>query len=139
VTITRRTLLGCVGLVLAGCRGGSATPTRSPAPPGPDAAALATARHNELRLLLSYDTAIRRASEQQRPPLQLARALHATHLSALGAKLPPVGQGGHRIHDLPGALAASARSLRGLAIGAHEGRNAATLASIAASHAATGR
>jgi hypothetical protein len=139
VTITRRTLLGCVGLVIAGCRGGSATPSPSPAAPGPDAAAIATARHDEVRLLLSYDTAIRRASAQQRPPLQVARALHATHLSALGAKPPPVGQRGPRIHDLPHALAASAQTLRTLAVSAHEGRNAATLASIAASHAATGR
>jgi hypothetical protein len=69
----------------------------------------------------------------------VARALHATHLGALGAKPPPVTQRGPRIHDLPAALAASARSLRALAIGAHEGSNAATLASIAASHAATGR
>jgi hypothetical protein len=139
VTITRRTLLGCVGLVLAGCRGGSASPAPSPAAPGPDAAALAAARQNEVRLLLSYDTAIRHASVKQRPPLQVARALHATHLGALGAKPPPVGQHGPRIHDLPNALAASARSLQALAVAAHEGRNAATLASIAASHAATGR
>jgi hypothetical protein len=139
VTITRRTLLGCVGLVIAGCRGGSATPGRSPIAPGPDAAALATARHDEVRLLLSYDTAIRRASVKQRPPLQVARALHATHLSALGATPPPVGQRGPRIHDLPGALAASAQTLRSLAVSAHAGRNAATFASIAASHAATGR
>jgi hypothetical protein len=141
VTITRRTLLGCAGLVLAGCRGGSASPRPSAAPqgPGPDAAALATARSGELQLLLSYDTAIRRASAHQRPPLQVARALHATHLTALGASAPPATRRGPRIHDLPAALAASARSLQGLAVAAQDGRNAATLASIAASHAATGR
>jgi hypothetical protein len=139
VTITRRTLLGCAGLVLVGCRGGSASPGPSAKPPGPDAAALATARSGELQLLLSYDTAILRASAQQRPPLQVARALHATHLTALGATAPPTTRRGRRIHDLPTALAASARSLRDLAVAAHDGHNAATLASIAASHAATGR
>jgi hypothetical protein len=139
VTITRRALLGCAGLVLVGCRGGSASPRRSTAPPGPDAAALATARTGERQLLLSYDTAILRASAHQRPPLQVARALHATHLTALGASAPPATQRGPLIHHLPAALAASARSLRGLAVAAQDGRNAATLASIAASHAATGR
>jgi hypothetical protein len=140
VTITRRALLGCAGLVLVGCRGGSATPRPSTAPPpGPDAAALAAARTGELQLLLSYDTAILRASARQRPPLQVARALHATHLTALGASAPPATRRGPRIHDLPAALAASARSLQGLAVAAQDGGNAATLASIAASHAATGR
>jgi hypothetical protein len=139
VTITRRALLGCAGVVLVGCRGGSAKQAPTPAQPGPDAAALATARRGELRLLLSYDAAIGRASVHQRPPLQVARALHAAHLTALGATAPPVGRRGLRIPDLPSAVAASARSLRELAIAAHDGRNAATLASIAASHAATGR
>jgi hypothetical protein len=139
VRITRRTLLGCAGLVLVGCRGGSASPAPSPAAPGPDAAALATARQGELQLLLSYDSAIRRASVRQRPPLQVARALHATHLTALGATVPPAERRGPRIHDLASALAASARTLQQLAVSAHDGRTAATLASIAASHAATGR
>jgi hypothetical protein len=137
--MTRRTLLGCAGLVLVGCRGGSASPRPSAAAQGPDAAALATARSGELRLLLSYDTAILRAPAHQRPPLQVARALHATHLTVLGASAPPATRLGPRIHDLPAALAASARSLQGLAVAAQDGRNAATLASIAASHAATGR
>jgi hypothetical protein len=139
VTITRRALLGCAGLVLVGCRGGSASPAPSAARPGPDAAALAAARSGELQLLLSYDTAILRASARQRPPLQVARALHATHLTALGASVPPATRRGARIRDLPAALAASARSLQVLAVAAHDGHNAATLASIAASHAATGR
>jgi hypothetical protein len=139
VTITRRSLLGCAGLLLVGCRRGSSTAAPSPAPPGPDAAALATARQGELRLLLSYDTAILHASARQRPPLQVARALHATHLTALGGTPPPVGRSGPRISALPSALATSARSLRQLAVAAHDGRTAATLASIAASHAATRR
>jgi hypothetical protein len=139
VTISRRTLLGCAGLVLVGCRGGSASPGRSAASPGPDAAALTAARQGELALLLSYDTAILRASAHQRPALQVARALHATHLTALGGSPPPSTRRGPRIHDLPSALSASARTLQGLAVAAHDGHNAATLASIAASHAATGR
>jgi hypothetical protein len=140
VTITRRTLLGCAGLVLMGCRGGSAAaPKQSAASPGPDAAALTAARQGELNLLLSYDTAILRASAHQRPALQVARALHATHLTALGGSVPPAARRGPRIHDLPAALAASARTLQGLAVAAHDGRSAATLASVAASHAATGR
>jgi hypothetical protein len=139
VTITRRTLLGCAGLVLVGCRSGSGGPASSPAVPAPDAVALATARQGELQLLLSYDSAIRRASLHQRPPLQVARALHATHLAALGATAPAVGLRGPLIADLPSALAASAHSLAGLAVAAHDGHTAATLASIGASHAATRR
>jgi hypothetical protein len=139
VTITRRTLLGCAGLVLVGCRGGSASPIPSAVSPDPDAAALAAARSGELQLLLSYDTAILRASAKQRPPLQVARALHATHLTALGATAPSATRRGPRIRNLPAALAASARSLQGLAVAAHDGHNAATLASLAASHSATGR
>jgi hypothetical protein len=90
-------------------------------------------------LLVSYDTAIRRASARHRPALQVARALHATHLSALGDTPPPVTSRGPLIPDLPKALRASAATLRQLAVGAHVGKNAATLASIAASHAAAPR
>jgi hypothetical protein len=100
---------------------------------------MTAARQGELQLLLSYDTAILHASARRRPPLQVARALHATHLRALGASVPPITQRGSRLRDLPAALAASARSLQGLAVSAHDGQKAATLASIAASHAATGR
>lgn len=139
LTITRRGLLGCAALVVAGCHSGSTTTTPTPTPPAPDAAAVATARQGELRLLQSYDTAIARASARHRPTLEVARALHATHLSALGATPPAVTVRGPLIHDLTAVLAASARSLRQLAVTAHSGKTAATFASIAASHAAAGQ
>jgi hypothetical protein len=137
--MTRRGLLGCAALVVAGCRGGSTTATPTPTRAAPDAAALATAREGELRLLQSYDTAIASASARRRPTLQVARALHATHLSALGGSPPDVTVRGPLIHDLATVLAASARSLRQLATTAHSGKTAATLASVAASHAAAGQ
>jgi hypothetical protein len=126
-------------LVVAGCHGGSTTTAPTPTPAAPDAAALATARQAELRLLQSYDTAIAHASARRRPMLQVARALHATHLSALGGNPPAVTVRGPLIHDLGTVLAASARSLRQLSVTAHLGKNAATLASVAASHAAAGQ
>jgi hypothetical protein len=140
VTFTRRTLLGCAGLLVAGCGSHATHAADHPAAAvNPDAAALTTARAGEMALLLSYDTAIHRAKAAQRPALELARALHATHLTALGATPPAASLRGPRIHDLPAALATSARTLRGLATAAHNGGTAAVLASIAASHSASGR
>jgi len=103
----------------------------------PDAAALSKARDGERGLLAAYDVKIAHASAHEQPQLRAARAIHASHLSALSGKPAHVGTAGHRVHDLPHALAASASELRSLALAALVGQNAALLASIAASHQAS--
>jgi hypothetical protein len=100
----------------------------------PDAAALLAARDGERALLATYDAKIALASVGERPRLQVARAIHATHLSALhGTPAPAV----RRVHHLRSALLASAHQLSGLALAAVVGENAALLASIAAAHEAS--
>lgn len=125
------------GLVAAGCS--SHHPPR-PLPstaPDPDATALARALDGELALLASYDAAIQRASVRDQPPLRVARALHAVHVTAL-RRLAASTRTAHGIdRDLPAALRQSADALRTEALAAHRGTTAALLASIAASHQAS--
>lgn len=116
-TVSRRAFLA-VGSVtlLAGCR------DRPPARPDPDAAALASARDTEVRLVLAFS-----GPERDR---------HLAHLAALGGTaptlLPPPGG-----PIPPTALVqSSVPSLQAAAIGAHSGKVAAVLASIAAAHLA---
>jgi hypothetical protein len=116
--VSRRALLAAVPLTFAvGCR--DHTRVR----PDPDAAALASARDTELRLIT--------ASGGQE------RDIHLAHLAALGGTtptgLPPAAQ------IPPTALArSSVASLQAAAISARSGQVAATLASIAAAHLAQG-
>lgn len=134
---TRRAALGLgVGVVvLAGCndKKPAARPQQTPAPV-PDAAALATARRDELVLLATYDHLIKHTPLNKRGALQVERAIHATHLSALeGVGAASRGAG----HDLQHLLRASAQRLRRLSLAATSGANAALFASIAASHTAS--
>lgn len=124
--MSRRTLLtATAGAVVAGCT--SQSPHRAAAA-DPDAAALAAARDGERQLLASYDAS------------HPARAVHLAHLQALGAD-PAAAPS-----PAP-ATAASARAAERATVGelqaaagaAHRGVLAATLASIAASHAVLGR
>ncbi|HEX3823292.1 MAG TPA: hypothetical protein VHV79_02370 [Mycobacteriales bacterium] len=135
--VSRRALLGLAALSVAGCTKHSkhpATTPKSTSPVVPDAAALLSARTGEQRLLAAYDAKIAHAAAKERARLEVARAIHAAHLSALhGAPLPSE----QRIRHLPAALRSSAHHLRGLALAAVVGENAALLASIAAAHEAS--
>lgn len=113
--VSRRAFLavGSVTLV-AGCR------DRAPTRPDPDAAALASARDTELRLISAYDGA--------------RRAEHLAHLTALGGTVSTTPA--EPIADPAALVRASVASLQAEAIGAHSGRIAAVLASIAAAHLA---
>jgi hypothetical protein len=136
VKLGRRAVIGGGLLAVAGCRSGSNAPAPRRTTTSPDAAALAQARDAEARLLASYDAAIKRLPLHRRAPLEVERAIHATHLAALkGTALPP--RRGHTGHDLSAALRSSAARLRRLALAAADGSNAALLASIAASHTAS--
>jgi hypothetical protein len=132
---SRRALLGLAALSVAGC--GKHTKQIVPKPAiAPDAAALVTARNGERLLLASYDAKIAHASARELPPLQVARAIHATHLSALhGTTSSDAGIA--VVAKLRHALRSSARDLRSLAFAAQSGANAALFASIAASHEAS--
>lgn len=129
--LTRRALLGAGVLVLAGCRshGHSASPDA-------DAAALASARAGELALLSSY--------AEGTPD----HAAHLTHLRALGGTPPsPAGTQSPGNSQSPGNtpgpgpapaytdVRLSVPVLQAAAVRARGGATAATLASIAASHA----
>jgi hypothetical protein len=131
--ISRRALLGLVGLAAVGC---SKHPTHHVVPPPvvPDAAALVAARRTEQLLLASYNAQIRAAPLHQRAPLQVARAIHVTHLAALHGRAAPADRSRPVTTHLLSALRTSATQLRGLALAATDGANAALLASIAASH-----
>jgi hypothetical protein len=135
VPLTRRAALGLAALSVVGCHGSADSPGRSPAA-GPDAAALATAREGELRLLAAYRARLRSVPLHKRAPLQVELAIHTAHLGALprvpSATPTPHPPTGH----LSEALRVSAAELRRLALGAVDGANAALLASIAASHTA---
>lgn len=141
--LTRRALLGLAGLAVVGC---TKHATHVPPKPAvvPDAAALAKARSSEAALLASYDAKIASSPLPKRAPLLVARAIHATHLAALhgtspspspstGAASPAASTSQVNPH-LRAALRVSAVQLRGLALTATDGTNAALLASIAASH-----
>jgi hypothetical protein len=137
--LTRRALLGLAGLAVVGC---TKHPTHVPPKPAvvPDAAALASARSSEAALLATYDAKIASSPLHKRAPLLVARAIHATHLAALHGTATGTGTGtgagspvGSTSH-VKRALRASAVQLRGLALAATDGTNAALLASIAASH-----
>jgi hypothetical protein len=108
-----------------------------PAPPRPvivpDAPALAIARSSEQALLDTYAAKIRATPLHRRAPLQVARAVHTTHLAALSTATSTGGTG-VVTSGLRAALRASVVQLRGLALAATDGANAALLASIAASH-----
>jgi hypothetical protein len=122
-------------LALAGCskhsHAKSAT-TPSPRLTPPDDAALQRARDLEQLLVASYDAKIATAKARHRPLLEVQRAIHAAHLSALRAK--PDAAGITVASNLRHALRSNAHELRGLALAATSGANAALLASIAAAH-----
>lgn len=124
-------MLGLAVVAAAGCHKAVRQLARPPVVP--DAAALHTARVGEIALIASYDAALAGAPIRKRPALQVARAIHATHLSALGGALPAKFSAIDAGHDA-GILHSSAAELRGLALAATAGSNAALLASIAASH-----
>ena len=106
-------------LVLAGCTSRSHSSSSDP-----DEAALAAARAGELALLASY--------AEGTPE----HAAHLTHLRALGGALPSPGSTPNR-SPAPGYtdVGASVAVLQSAATRARAGATAATLASIAASHA----
>lgn len=122
--------------MIAGCH--STKPATKPTPPPvvPDLEALQTARDAEAQLLTSYDAKMKHLPLHKRAPLQVERAIHATHLAALKGG-PASVAAATPTHNLTAALKASATQLRRLALAATEGSNAALLASIAASHTAS--
>jgi hypothetical protein len=131
--LTRRSLVGLAVLVVAGCK--SKTPKQPPRPVVvPDADALVEAKFAERTLLVSYDAAIDAAPLRNRAPLQVQRAIHATHLAALHAPTRLGGPPLTAVTSIERALATSARNLRAFAVDATSGANAALFASIAASH-----
>jgi predicted small lipoprotein YifL len=131
--LSRRALLGLTAVAIAGC-GKHKTLSLPPKPVVvPDAAALAAARNIEASLLASYDAKIARASPRQRAKLEVERAIHATHLSALHGTMRSAVAIPASKH-LEVTLHASVASLRRFALKAQAGTNAALLASIAASH-----
>jgi hypothetical protein len=137
VQLTRRAALGLgIGaVVLAGCnhKKPAAAPSSTPTSLA-DAAALATARHDEVALVAAYDHLIKHTPISKRGALQVERAIHAAHLAALKGT-PDPAQGAHL--DIQHALRASSQRLRRLSLAAANGANAALFASIAASHTAS--
>lgn len=135
VQISRRAALGVAVVAVAGCQ--SRTKTTPPgAAHGPDAAALETARRIEAELLATYDRKIKRTPLHARGALQVERAIHSTHLSALHGS-PAHPSAATRPGSARALLRSSAGQLRRLALAATDGRTAALLASIAASHTAS--
>jgi hypothetical protein len=135
VQISRRAALGVAAVAVAGCQSRTkATPP--PAAREPDAAALETARRFEAELLAAYDLMIKRTPLHARGALQVERAIHSTHLSALGGTPTHASSTSHR-DSAQTLLRATADQLRRLALGAADGANAALFASIAASHTAS--
>lgn len=127
---------------MAGCSkhhhpSAAATPS-TPAAAPPDEAALQRARDGEQVLLASYAAKIAHAKPRHRPALEVQRAIHTAHLSALRAAKPD-GADIAVVSNLHHALRSSARDLRALALAATSGANAALLASIAASHEVSAR
>lgn len=120
--------------MVAGCHKAA----KRPATPRvvPDAAAIDAARLIEHNLLAVYDQKIASASAAELPQLQVERAIHATHLKALGTEktgaapapgAPPAG-------GIKADLRRSIGELQGLSLRATSGSNAALFASVAASH-----
>jgi hypothetical protein len=136
VQISRRAALGTALLAVAGCH---SKPKATPTPPVqvPDQSALGTARVAEQALLASYDAKISSLPLHRRAPLQVERAIHATHLEALHGTVTTQTAPARSTASLAATLRASANQLRQLALNATEGQNAALLASIAASHTAS--
>ena len=121
--MTRRAFLAAAAAGTAAC---TSRPARPPA--DPDAAAVAFAREGELRLLAGFS------------PGTGAYDTHAAHLRALGGALPtPTPQ---PVPPTARSVAAAEREsvplLQAAAVAARRGSTAATLASIAASHAVLG-
>jgi hypothetical protein len=133
VQISRRAALSVAVVAVAGCQ--SRTKATPPPAREPDAAALETARRFEAELLAAYDVMIRQTPLHARGALQVERAIHSAHLSALRGT-PARAPAGTRRDSAQSLLHASAGQLRRLALGAADGGNAALLASIAASHGA---
>jgi hypothetical protein len=132
VQISRRAALGGAAVAVAGCQSRTKS-TPSPTTREPDAAALATARRFETELLAAYDRMIKRTPLHARGALQVERAIHSTHLTALHGK-PAHSSPAAQRDSAVALLRASAGQLRRLALAATDGGNAALLASIAASH-----
>jgi hypothetical protein len=128
-------VLGVAALTVAGCGKHAKPVVRTPVIV-PDADALVTARNGERLLLASYDAEIAHASKRNLPHLQVARAIHATHLDALHGT-PASAADIAVVTNVRHTLRASAQQLRALALAATNGSNAALLASIAASHQAS--
>jgi hypothetical protein len=140
--LTRRAALkagvGAGALAVTGCHGKTAhpSPTSTPTQPAPDAAALQSARAAEAELLAAYDAHIKTLPLHRRAPLQVERAIHATHLAALHGR-PGDARSATPVDHLAKSLRDSAAGLRRAALGATDGGNAALLARIAASHLAS--
>ena len=134
VRLTRRSLLGLAAVAVAGCHKAAkhGTATRKLIP---DASAIYVARQIEHDLLAGYDKKIAAASAATRPGLVVQRAIHATHLKALGTGYAGPARFGNRITPgIHAELRQSVGELQQLALKATDGANAALLASIAASH-----
>jgi hypothetical protein len=137
VQISRRAVLLAAVLAAVGCGKRTNPPVPAQAAVDPDAAAVLTARSIEADLLTTYDARIANASAHKRPPLQVARAIHAAHLAALPAASSAASSAAPAVTSHPHvrhALLSSAATLRRLSLAAVEGTNAALFASIAASH-----
>lgn len=122
-------------LATAGCHSRARRPTAKPATV--DAEAVEAAASRERMIVATCDAAIARAAVADLPALQVARAVHATHLAALhdaGALPSTSAPSTVAPRRLIPVVRQSASELRGLAIRARSGANAALFASIAASH-----
>ena len=129
--LSRRSLLGLAALTLAGCHKAAKRPPATP-PTVPDGHAIFVAKRIELDLLALYDTKIAAASATVRPQLVVQRAIHATHLKALGTS--KVGAPDPATRGIKAVLRTSIGQLQRQAMRADSGANAALFASIAASH-----
>jgi hypothetical protein len=94
-----------------------------------------------LALLAGYDRRIAASRGRRRARLEVARAVHATHLDALAARTPGAAtpsaspsSGSKHGPSIATTLATSVPTLRRLSLATQEGTTAALLASIAASH-----
>ncbi|HTW20233.1 MAG TPA: hypothetical protein VME70_08495 [Mycobacteriales bacterium] len=130
--MSRRSLLIAAAVTVAGC-GKHHRPRPKPPATVPDATALAAARDLERMLIASYDAKIATAGPKRSAQLEVAKAIHGTHLAALHGA--PAGSADTAVAtNLHKALRQSVRTLRQLATAASSGMNAALFASIAASH-----
>jgi hypothetical protein len=132
--VTRRgLLLGGLAAVVAACR--PRRPARAVRPAG--SASRASAYQIELEVAATYEAAMRSAGPTAQALIAPLRDDHRRHLSALGhgsaraAVFAPGSSG-----DLAATERSSAAQLARAAASAPDGRTAALLASIAASHQA---